>query len=56
MDALDQVLWALLDNAVRYGRGRPIDVLVSVEAEEEQLRLTVQDGGPGVPEPDRERR
>lgn len=54
-DQLDQVVWALLDNAVKYGSGHPIEVALAAEPAEGQLRLTVQDGGPGVPEADRDR-
>ena len=32
-DQLDQVLWALLDNAVKYGRREPIEVSIAVEAD-----------------------
>jgi signal transduction histidine kinase len=53
-DQLDQVIWALLDNAVKYGAHRPIEVGVVVEPDEGQLRISVQDGGSGVPEADRE--
>ena len=54
-DQLDQVLWALLDNAVKYGSGAPVDVSIVVEPDEGQLRLTIADHGPGVPDADRER-
>ncbi len=54
-DQLDQVLWALLDNAVKYGRGAPIEATVCVEPGGSRLRLTVADHGPGVPGGDRER-
>src|SRR5207342_3468918 len=54
-DQLDQVLWALLDNAVKYGAGAPVDVSIVVEPDEGQLRLTIADHGPGVPDADRER-
>ena len=30
-DQLDQVLWALLDNAVKYGRHQPIEVEISTD-------------------------
>ena len=53
-DQLDQVLWALLDNAVKYGRHERVDVAVGVEAASERLRLTIADHGPGIPELDRE--
>ncbi len=53
-DQLDQVLWALLDNAVKYGAGQPIEVTIVAEPPEGQLRVTVQDNGSGVPEQDRD--
>jgi signal transduction histidine kinase len=54
-DQLDQVLWALFDNAIKYG-GRT-EVTVTIEADEgaSRLRLTVADRGPGVTEGDRPR-
>jgi signal transduction histidine kinase len=54
-DQLDQVLWALLDNAVKYGGGAPIKVTVKPEHDAHRLRLTIQDEGRGIPEPDRGR-
>ena len=54
-DQLDQVLWALLDNAVKYGRGTPVATEVVPDATGSRLRLTIADGGPGVAEADRER-
>jgi signal transduction histidine kinase len=60
-DQLDQVLWALLDNAIRYG-GSPIRVSIRASAEDSEqgegagrLRLSIADGGPGVAPDDRER-
>jgi signal transduction histidine kinase len=53
-DQLDQVLWALLDNAVKYGRHEPVEVTVGIETASERLRLTIADHGPGIPEVDRE--
>src|SRR5207248_245813 len=47
-DQLDQVLWALLDNAVRYGAGAAIEVVVQPDPESRQLTATVIDHGPGV--------
>ncbi|HEU4572581.1 MAG TPA: ATP-binding protein, partial [Candidatus Limnocylindrales bacterium] len=55
VDQLDQVLWALLDNAVKYGGHTPIESLVVVEAGRSRLRLTIADHGPGVAEEDRAR-
>ena len=52
---MDQVLWALLDNAVKYGGRKPVAVSVGVDAITSTLRLTIADGGPGVADPDRER-
>ena len=46
-DQMDQVLWALLDNAIKYGAGA-VEVELAVEEPELQLRLTVTDHGPGV--------
>ena len=51
---VDQVLWALLDNAVKYGDGAPVEVTI-VPGEEGELRLTVADHGPGVDSADRNR-
>jgi two-component system, OmpR family, sensor histidine kinase VicK len=53
-DQLDQVLWALLDNAVKYGRRSPVRAEVAV-ADEHRLRITIEDRGAGVAEADRER-
>jgi len=55
-DQLDQVLWALLDNAVKYG-GREGKVEVEVTAEEatSRLHLTITDHGPGISVTDRKR-
>ena len=54
-DQLDQVLWALLDNAVKYGHRTPIRVDVAAEETPARVRMTISDGGPGVPEADRAR-
>ena len=54
-DQLDQVLWALLDNALKYGRGAPLQVTIAPDPAASQLRLTIADSGPGVAEADRER-
>ena len=53
-DQLDQVLWALLDNAIKYGRREPVEVSVRVDAPAERLRLTIADHGPGIPDAERE--
>jgi len=56
-DQLDQVLWALLDNAVKYGGGTPVSVAIDVDrsAAAGTLRLSIADGGPGVADADRAR-
>ena len=54
-DQLDQVLWALLDNAVKYGERTPISVEIAIEEVASRLRITISDGGPGVAEDDRTR-
>jgi len=54
-DQLDQVLWALLDNAVKYGRREPIEATIAIEEAAGRLRLTIADHGPGIPAADRSR-
>ncbi len=54
-DQLDQVLWALLDNAVKYGQRKPIAVEIAVDEALSRLNLTIIDHGPGVAEQDRSR-
>jgi signal transduction histidine kinase len=54
-DQLDQVLWALLDNALKYGERRPVSVDMAIDAAASRLRVTITDGGPGVREADRDR-
>ena len=55
-DQLDQVLWALLDNAVKYGgRDGRVEVRVQVDETTARIRATIADHGPGVSEADRER-
>jgi signal transduction histidine kinase len=43
---VDQALANLLDNAIRYGQGKPIDL--DVEADDESIRLAVRDRGLGM--------
>ena len=54
-DQLDQVLWALLDNAVKYGARSPVGIEIAADQSTGRLRLTIADGGPGVAEGDRAR-
>ena len=54
-DQLDQVLWALLDNAVKYGAGTPVEATITRDEPARRLSLAISDGGPGVADADRER-
>ncbi len=54
-DQLDQVLWAILDNAVDYGGRTPIEVAIGVDAAAEDMLVTITDHGPGVSPSDRAR-
>ncbi len=54
-DQLDQVLWALLDNAVKYGAGTPVRATIVANEADGRVRLTIGDGGPGIAEGDRDR-
>ena len=55
-DQVDQVIWGLLDNAVKYGGGTPITVTVELASGDGgTLRLRVADAGPGLAEADRGR-
>ncbi|MBA2380754.1 MAG: HAMP domain-containing protein [Chloroflexi bacterium] len=55
VDQLDQVLWALLDNALKYGERSPITVEIAAIPDQGRLRLTISDLGQGVAEIDRAR-
>jgi len=53
-DQLDQVLWALLDNAVKYGgREGQVEVAITADDATSRLHLTITDHGPGVSPADR---
>ncbi len=55
-DQLDQVLWALLDNAVKYGgRDGGVEVAIRAGAKDAVLEATVVDHGPGIRAADRQR-
>ncbi|HEY7130945.1 MAG TPA: ATP-binding protein [Candidatus Limnocylindrales bacterium] len=56
-DQLDQVLWALLDNAVKYGERTRIAVEIAPDdaSAAPRVRLTIADHGQGVAEADRGR-
>jgi len=51
-DQLDQVLWALLDNAVKYGAGT-VTVEVGVDQKARTLWTTIADHGRGLDDSDR---
>lgn len=52
---LEHVLNNLMSNAVKFGRGRPIQVTVQNDPLHGTVRLLVDDHGPGVAEGDRDR-
>jgi signal transduction histidine kinase len=54
-DQLDQVLWAILDNAVGYGGRTPVEVAITVDEANADLAITITDHGPGVTDDDRAR-
>ena len=54
-DQLDQVLWALLDNAVSYGGRTAVEASVVAGEVDGELAITIADHGPGVAGADRVR-
>ena len=55
-DQLDQVLWALLDNAVKYGgRDGAVQVAIRADVKAGILETTIADHGPGISAADRKR-
>jgi signal transduction histidine kinase/HAMP domain-containing protein len=54
-DQLDQVLWAILDNAVGYGGRTPVAASITVDPADGDLSITITDHGHGVAAADRER-
>jgi signal transduction histidine kinase len=55
-DQIDQVLWALLDNAVKYGgRDGTVEVAIGVDDSIDRLHVTIADHGPGISAADRSR-
>ena len=49
---MDQVLTNLLVNALKYGRGTPVEVQVDCNS---GPRILVRDGGPGIPTEEQDR-
>ncbi len=54
-DQLDQVLWAILDNAVSHGGRTPVDAVVRLDEAASLIAITIADHGPGVGDEDRAR-
>ena len=54
-DQFDQVLWAILDNAVSYGARSAVEVSVHTVTDAGEVAITIADHGPGVAEDDRAR-
>jgi signal transduction histidine kinase len=57
-DWVEQVVWALLDNALRYGGAGPVEVRIAPMTDQAgltHLDTTVRDHGPGIAAADRER-
>ncbi|HTS15666.1 MAG TPA: ATP-binding protein [Candidatus Sulfotelmatobacter sp.] len=57
-DWVEQVVWALLDNALRYGGGTSVDVRIAPATGPDgatRLETTVRDHGPGIAAADRDR-
>jgi len=50
---LEQVLWNLLSNALKYGEDKPVEV--SIEGRDGTVRLMVRDQGIGIASPDLQR-
>jgi len=47
---IEQILTNLISNSIKYAAGAPIHVLATVDARD--AVMTVEDGGPGIPEQD----
>ncbi len=49
---LDQILFNLLENALKYGPAKGLRILLAARADEKSVRLTISDNGPGIPPSD----
>ena len=49
---IEQVLTNLLENGLKYGKGR---IVVSLRSDDREVEVAVTDSGQGVPEPEKER-
>ena len=54
-DWVEQVVWALLDNAQKYGGEGAVEVTVTLDEAGPALVMTVRDHGPGIAHEDHER-
>jgi signal transduction histidine kinase len=52
---IQQVVWNLLTNAMKYGRGRPIIVTVDWSSPHGSARIAISDSGAGIPSTEQER-
>ncbi|RKH69350.1 PAS domain S-box protein [Corallococcus interemptor] len=46
---LDRVLTNLVSNALKFGRGQPVEVHVNVDEDSHRVRMSVRDHGAGIP-------
>jgi len=53
--ALEQVVWMLLDNALKYAPAGPIEVVIEPTDGDQRIAVTVFDHGPGIPPGERAR-
>jgi two-component system phosphate regulon sensor histidine kinase PhoR len=54
-DRLNQVLYNLMDNAIKYGRKAGKVVVAARESDDGKMEICVEDDGPGIPPEARER-
>ncbi|MBN8229567.1 PAS domain S-box protein [Corallococcus macrosporus] len=47
---LDRVLTNLVSNALKFGRGQPVEVHVDVDEDAHRIRMSVRDHGAGIPQ------